>query len=452
MNLKNSLSLLFHMKVNSFLIFLFGITLLCCKKEPAQKGGMRYLGPGRERFKDTLAILPGNNHNDVFASYCPAVNNFFVVHQTTGSQYNFYKCNTEVKLLASKTIDLGTETLLDIKASKTEEAFYTLTSTKNFTSPSSNPINAYKRVNYYFDSTHSCSSSSIFDYQYDDSFNPDPETKGTNFSALNKFDGLGNLVWTKQLDGNYFDGKCLETDLDGNVYVLTADKCPVTPKINTSLSGPLPYYYFVNDSNSFSIYRFTSHGSETFKKTIFHVKDINYANHLALSLNVSKTNITVNNLNDIYTFDLFGNLITQVKPFSNACYSYINSAISNPYCNRTFVTGNVTYDLSNQINNPRYFASYNGASPSVITQITNFSQLTLIDNSENIYLAGSTTLAKLNSSGIFIYGFQYLSDPPFNFILDRNNGSIDKENNLYCFANMLSHIAVYKFDDAGKYK
>lgn len=439
------------MKAHSFLLSLLLIAFLACKKDPAQKGEPKFAGAGREKFKDTLALLPGNNLNDVFVSYCMPMNNFFVIQKTSGSQYNFYKCNTEIKLLESKTIDLGPEILLGIKASKTEDAFYTLTATKNFSYTSSTLINAYKRVNYTFDSTHTCNSTSLFDYQYDDQFNLNPETKGPNFSTLNKFYGLGNLLWTKQLDGNYFEGQCLETDLEGNVYVLTADRNPVTPIINTSISGPLPYYDFVIDGNSFSIYRFTKHGSQTFKKTISHVKDIMYNSYFKISLNVSKTNVNVYNAHEIYTFDLFGNLVTQTKPLSNACYSYISSAISNPYCNNTFVTGNVSYDLINSQNNPRYLAAYNGASPFIIKQPINYSQLTLIDNSENIYLAGGSSVAKINNIGNPIYDFQFLSDPPYVFYLDRNSGAIDKENKLYCFANMLSHIAVYKFDDTGKY-
>jgi len=439
------------MKSNLFLFFFLAVALLACKKEPAQKGSLQNPGPGREKFKDTLALLPGTNHNDVFVSYGAAVNNFFVLHQTSTSQYNFYKCNTEVKLLSYKTIDFGTEKLISIKASKTEDAFYTLTATKNFSQTASTLINAYKRVNYYFDSTHSCNSSSLFDYQYDEAFDPNPETKGINFSTLNKFDGLGNLLWTKQLDGNYFDGACLETDLEGNVYVLTADKYPITYVLNTSITGPVPYYDPVMDGNNFSIYRFTQHGNQTFKKTISHVKDVLYNSDLKISLNVSKTNISVYNTYEIYTFDLLGNLLTQNKPQLNICYNYISSAISNPYCNRTYVTGYITYNLSDPMGYAKYLAAYNSSSPFIAAQAINYSQLTLIDNSENIYLGGGTYLSKINSSGISIYSGQYLFGNPFNFILNRNNGAIDKENKLYCFANMLSHIAVFKFDDTGKY-
>ncbi len=440
------------MKKIILLAFTAIIVSNCSKKPFPVDPPITSSGGAREKFKDTLVLYASPNYNNIFVTYCPSNNSFFAVQKISTSQYNLHKSDLEINLIYTKTIDLGPNELIGIKGAQNECSFYTLNSTNNFIPGNQPLINAYARSNYIMDSASHCMINKIYDYQYDDSFQSGADIKGVNYSTLNKFDANGNLVWSNQLTGNYFDGNSLETDPSGNIYVLTANKLPRTPKLNVAFSSTLiPYYDLVVDSNSFSIYKFNSSGNQIFKKTITQVKDINYWTFNP-SLNVSKTNITISNINNLYTFDLDGNLLSQNKPVSNACYNYISSVISNPEINNTFVCGTLNYQQGNPAASLRYIASYNGTSPTVLSQTANYSQLTLIDNLENIYLASSSYLAKINNNGGFTYGFLPLYDPPYNFILDKKSGVIDKYNSLYCFSNRLDHIAVYKFDNDGKYK
>jgi len=300
------------------------------------------------------------------------------------------------------------------------------------------------------DSSYHCISK-IYDYTFDDSFNINGEIKVNNNSTLNKFDGFGNLMWTKQLDGNYFDGKALETDQNGNVYVLTASKHPLTPKLSSAYSSTLvPYYEFVTDSNSISIYKFDNNGNQEFKKTLLNIKN-NTPNSFNPSLSLSKTTITIANTDNLYMLDLDGNLISQNKPIANTCYNYINSIISSPFINHTFINGQVNYLFNS--NRLGYLAFYNSTAPVIISQSNNLSyDFLVIDNLENIYVGSAlnSTIKKLNNNGTVLY-FNSLLDGNYSFGLSKRSTVLDLGNSLYTFSNKIDQIAVYKFDSDGKF-
>lgn len=439
------------MKNTLILIVTLATLVSSCKKKSSEESPTTTNSNIRDKFRDTLVLQSINNYNPVFATYCAFSDDFFVVQKKAGTQYEFYKCDIEINQIFSKTLNLGSDSLLEIKASKTENSFFTLTSTNNFTTPNPLYINAYVLNNFSLDSTSNCAFK-LTDYYFEPSFNVSSEQQNNNKSTLNKFDGTGALLWTKQLDGNLFDGQALETDLNGNIYVLTASKHPLAPKLSSAFTSTLvPYYEYMTDSNSCSIYKFDTYGNQEFKKTILNFKE-NNPQSFKPSLTLSKTVITISNTNSIYMFDLYGNLLSQNKPFINTCYNYINSTVSNPYITHTFISGSINY--INSVTNSGYFALFNGLSPSIITQSNNLNyEFVAIDQLENIYLGGlfNTTLKKLNNNGSILYNSP-LYDAPYSFGLSKKSTVIDMNNSIYTFSNRNDLIAVYKFDSNGKFK
>lgn len=438
------------MKKNILPFLLVLILLSCNKKSNTPEVLPDPASNSRSKFKDTLVTNTSANTNEIFASYNPSNDNLIVVQQISGSQYKLYKCDADIKLLGSATIDLGPDQLIEIEASKKEDAFFTLTATNNYQTINPVFINAYVIQNPYLDSTSNCISK-IFNYAYDDAFNLNPETMGNNYSTLNKFDQNGTIAWTKQLDGNYFDGRAIETDQNGNVFVLTSSRFPLTPKLNSTFTGTLvPYYDFVNDSNSISIYKFDKHGTQLFKKTIQNVKEISPFGFNP-SLSLSDNYLTVSNTNNIYVLDLYGNLYSQTKPIVNSCYSYINAAISNPFIKQTFVMGAINYNQSTSSLNYMSVTS-NGSSHSTISQSANLNTKFIVaDNIGNVFMTQlGTDLRKIDRYGNLLIN-KGIIDGATSFGMAKRSSLVDKNNSLYVFRNDITQILVYKFDDAGNY-
>ncbi|MBL7921383.1 MAG: hypothetical protein JNJ40_13785 [Bacteroidia bacterium] len=438
------------MKKNLLPFLLIFITLLSCNKKSDSPEVLPDTGNSRTKFKDTLVTNTSANTNEIFASYIPLTNNLVVVQQISGSQYKLYTCDAEIKSLRSATINLGPDKLIEIEASKKEDAFFTLTATNNFQAKNPVFINAYVIQNPYLDSTSNCIPK-IINYAYDPAFNLTPETNGNNYSTLNKFYKNGTIAWSKQLDGNYFDGRAIETDQNGNVFVLTSSRFPLTPKLNSTFSNTLvPYYDLVNDSNRISIYKFDRYGNQLFKKTIQNVKEISSFGFNP-SLNLSDNYLTVTNTNNLYVFDVYGNLYSQSKPVINSCYSYVSAAISNPLIKQTYIIGTINYNQSTNFLNYMSVTN-NGSTHSTISQSANLNTKFIVaDNVGNVYMTQLVTdLRKMDRNGNLVIN-KGLIDGATSFGMSKRSSLVDKNNSLYVFRNDITQILVYKFDDKGNY-
>ena len=436
-----------------FILFLLLIICISCKKDTKINSSIPTNSSNlRSKFKDTLVTYSTNNSNQPFASYCNASNSFYIVQKSAGTQFYLYKCDQEINLIYSKIINLGSDSLMEIKASNQEDAFYTLTGTNNFNNSNPFYINAYV-FNINSDSINNCTPK-VADYVYQNAFNANGENKGANYSILNKFDGQGNLLWAKQLDGNYNKQHSIETDVNGNIYVLAANRYPFRPKLNSAYTTSLaPYYDFVNDSNSFSIYKFDISGNQIFKRTITNIKET-IQRQFSPALSLSKSNILITNFNNFFVFDLNGNLLSQNKPISNICYNYINNAITNPYIDNIFINGILNYSNSNSSNNLGYLAKLKGSIPLIVTQSNNlYYNFSIIDNLQSIYLADDFTnfLTKIDNNANIVYANKPLFDAPYYFGLPKKSTIVDVNNSLYSFVNRLNGIAVYKFDSNGNF-
>ena len=158
------------MKNRIILLVTLIVFLSSCKKKGNDEITSTNNSSFRPKFKDTLVIQSGNNYNNVFATYCPFTNDFFILQKNTNNQFDFYKCDIEINNVVSKTLNLGADSLIEIKASKTENSFFTLTSTNNFATPNPLYINAYILNNFSLDSASNCTFK-LTDYYFEPSFN-----------------------------------------------------------------------------------------------------------------------------------------------------------------------------------------------------------------------------------------------------------------------------------------
>jgi len=100
------------MKKSIFL--LIGLTLLFfnCKKKSKDDSLLSNNSSIRTKFKDTLVLHSGNNYNDIYATYCSFSDRFFVIQKNATALYDFYNCDIEINNTISKTINLGSESLI----------------------------------------------------------------------------------------------------------------------------------------------------------------------------------------------------------------------------------------------------------------------------------------------------------------------------------------------------
>jgi hypothetical protein len=162
--------------------------------------------------------------------------------------------------------------------------------------------------------------------------------------------------------------------------------------------------------------------------------------------------VTIANTDNLFIFDLEGNLLSQSKPIVNSCYNYINSIISNPNIDHTFVNGTIRYSNYVSFSNiSGYFALYNATIPVVVSQSNNLTyNFSVVDNLENIYLGGfNKVVKKLDPNGTIIYTNFFINESELN--LTGKSSVTDKNNALYSFSNALDRIVVYKFDTNGNF-
>lgn len=431
------------------LFYLTFIFLIACKKD-----GSSVLNPSqsssRNKFIDTVTNSTTSSE-PLFIANTKASNNFFIVQKQSGSFYTLYKADDDMNVINTKTISLGPEKLMQIKGSQVSDDFYTLNATYNFTYTGNTLVNAYVNDNITHDTLSSCNSTTINYYSFNNALNLSSETALQNNSTLRKFDASGNESWNKTLEGNYYESNSLETDLYGNIYVLTANRGGYSPKASNQYTvGPVPYFNFQLDSNQFSLYKFDINGTLIFKKTIINVYDES-PGQFTPRLSLSSNNVSVSNSNSIYIFDLMGNLASSVKPLNNSCFNYLKSNVSNVNYPFIFIHGKLNY-VNGGSNNPKYFVKYNAGGFNA-TILNNFgAEITMMDANGNCYCtANNTTLLKLDNTGSIVYS-KALYFPPFSVLTTINNTISDKYNSIYIFEKRLNQILSYKLDSNGDFQ
>lgn len=421
-----------------------------CKKDPALPININPQSTARTKFVDTVTNAC-TSANPLFVTHTGASNFIYLVQKLTPGLYSLYKTDDDLNVLLTKTISISSGELIQIKGSQVSDDFYTLNATYNFDTPGNTLVNAFVNKNIVHDTMSACNSTKLYDYVFDNSLNLSAEINLQNNSTLKKFDDSGNLSWAKTLDGNYFQGNSLETDIYGNIYVLTANRGGYSPKASTQYTaGSVPYYDFKLDSNQFTLYKFNINGFQIFKKTISSVYD-DYPGEFNPRLALSSNNVAVSNSNNIFIFDLNGNLVSSSKPIKNSCFNYLRSNVSNLSSPYIFIHGGINY-VTGGSNNPRYFVKYSASGYNTAV-LNNFGvEITMMDATGNYYCtANTTTLLKLNNTGAIIYS-KPLYFVPYNILSTINNTIIDKYNSLYIFEKRLNQILAYKLDSNGNFQ
>lgn len=426
------------------------LLVVSCKKDSAPIIKINPQSAARTKFVDTVTNTC-TSANPIFATHSGASNFIYLVQKLTPGSYSLYKADDDMNVLLTKTISLSSGELIQIKGSKVSDDIYTLNSTYNFNFPGNTLVNAYVNNVILRDTLSTCNTTSINDYSFENSLNLSSETNLQNNSNLNKFDGSGNLSWSKTLDGNYFESNSLETDVYGNIYVLTANRGGFSPKASTQYTtGSVPYYNYKLDSNQFSLYKFDINGIQIFKKTISAVYEES-PGQFTPRLSLSSNNVAVSNSNCIFIFDLNGNLVSSSKPIKNSCINYLRSNVSNISSPFIFIHGSLNY-VNGGSNNQKYFVKYS-ASVYNTAGLNNFgAEITVMDSNQNYYCtSNATTLVKLNNAGTIAYS-KPLYFAPYSILTTINNTICDKYNSLYIFEKRSNHILAYKLDSNGNFQ
>jgi hypothetical protein len=430
-----------------FLICL--VAFISCKKE--KKKDPRPTGQGqaiRAHYSDVLETSSlSQNPLFVTRSGSSASDNFYVIQKMSGSSYNLIVSDREANVESTKLIELNADSLVDVCGSRVTNEFFTLTASNKYSYNSGAVMSAYVYSSSYYDSTNCGDDNYAYSYEFNSNFQLTTPVPIQNFSQLKKFDETGHEVWSRTLDGNFFSGNALETDLEGNIYVLTATKPAMEPKKVEFLSGIIPYYTFKRDSNSFTLHKFTAFGNLLFKKTITNVHDgtpFSFEPGLALS----GTAVFVWNLNNLFTFDLECNLISKVKPLKDVCYNLISSAVSSPFIPNLIVKGKQYFTFSSS--NPYYTKLNVTAANTTVNNTKIPTGLFAVDNLQNTYAGSGTVLSKISNSGTEVYK-KTLFNGTNSFTVNARNHVIDKNNSFYCFSLENGVIKVYKFDENGNF-
>ncbi|MFC2100255.1 hypothetical protein ACFLRZ_00345 [Bacteroidota bacterium] len=182
-----------------------------------------------------------------------------------------------------------------------------------------NPITAYSNVwawaNHYLDMNNNC-----LDF-YELSSGPFI-TQGDNISKsyIQKISDTGNLLWTKEINGNYFPGKAI-CNKNGNYYFITYKSYGFVAEplfdTNNIFQDTIKYPH---NKNIITLHKMSSAGVIIWEKDITNV--IDYAQfHVSngCDLTLSLSNIFIRSQRSLYVFDLNGNLISSYNPVSSYC-------------------------------------------------------------------------------------------------------------------------------------
>lgn len=416
-----------------------------CKKDVSE---VNYdIGERRAWFTDTLGI-DSVGTNPLFVAYSEYRGTIYVVQKKFGSVYQLTKCDNEINVIYSKTIDLGPNQLIQIVGGKNQDCFYTVTASNAFQVTSVQSIGAYTAFPYI--DTVCYKTFPISYYIYEPDFHLTNMVYNTNHTELKKYKSNGEEEWKKTEEGNFFSGSALQVDMDDNIYLLSAKRFPLRFKLNLNYSSAIPYYDVVADSNSFSLSKFSISGKLLFKNEICCVYQENgFLSGFNPSLSLSSSALYVNNINGLYSFNLNLELQSQKKPLKNTCYNFLKSVVTNPNIPFVCVSGYLRY-VSNNLN--FYQATLVNTDEISVLQNLNFSHdYFAIDKSKNLFSVSlSNRIIKIKSDGTEV--FSKILNPDFLWqTLNKNNCFLDRYDNLYCFSLENGLIKVYKLDENGNF-
>jgi hypothetical protein len=421
-----------------------------CKKGPAAS-----LIPGnspnsREKFVDTVT-LNVSQPNALFVANTKSANQFYIFQKQSSNSLTFYKADADMKVSLTKTISLTTASVIGVTGSQVSDDFYILGSTYNFSYGSSQVINAYVYAGVTRDSLIACDSVPYNCYNFNPAFNPSAEINLQNQSILQKYDPNGTISWSKMLEGNFYQGNCMETDLYGNVYVLTATRGGYAPRLNSIYSNSLSAFYDMKlDSNQFSLYKFDINGTQVFKKTFTGIRE-DIAGQFKPMLALSGKNVSVNNQNCIYVFDPDGNLILTTKPIKNSCYNYVYNCLGNGFSDNLLVHGTLNYNNGNQ-SAQKYLATINNGAYTGTVSSNISSSSSLMDRHEKCYYlqpGGSITKTDINGNILYDKTLYYAG---WNVLSGNFCAVADKYGAFYLFQARTNAILVYKLDSSGNFQ
>jgi len=425
--------------VISFVIILF----VSCRKESDP------VFSSHEPFYSKTLQVAGRSQYDLFAG-CSKNNFLYIVQKEAGSSYFLTKCTGDLTIAYQRNIELGEEKLMRVVGSVKDDCFFTVSASDNIGDIPPETVSAFVYVGKKPGSA-SCNVSAS-DYSYYNSFNYKPEQKVVNRTILRKFNKAGDQVWKCEFEGNYYRGNPLSMDDEGNLVLLTANRAPYRPYMNKKLSGGLtPYYDFPTDSNSFTIQKINNNGNVIALKTMYNVIQTQFYS-FEPSLSVSAKEIYVSNQNNLYVFDKYFRLVTDVKPLDNSCNNEIRTVVANPYTDTVFVSGGLLKEFLQYNNYTAQLKRHRLIKSS--QNLNSEANFVLMDNEGYVYAVdkyGFSKLAKYSPGGEQIYN-KSLYDHGFLVSFRWQSMMTDRSNKLIIVLLQSYRIQVYKLDEKGNFE
>jgi len=210
--------------------------------------------------------------------------------------------------------------------------------------------------------------------------------------------------------------------------------------LNHTLSGLVPYYYGLPDSNAINVYRFDGNGHQIFKTTIEGVKGRNERLYISLS----KTAIYIGSENSFFILNKEGQIISSKDPLSDNCYygGFYNCA--RPDVATAFVGADVRYSPIRSVNQ---WYRYDNIVGSKFNMIEYGKGLVAMDSQGSYYLTAPNKLTKMSVDGAMIYDVPKIRFSP---IVQFWISIVDRFDFFYGFAGGKDGFDVYKFDNKGR--
>ena len=388
-------------------LLLIATALLCsCKKDSKKKSDTSVTDqePWTNRVVITGSIEP--------LAFQVAVSNpkhksrYLILQATASPGPKVYSVSGDGTSLTLPEVDIGPLKLFDFCGSRSDGSFYILTASDHPDLVTQSLFGWF----YKYDNP-DAAFPGCYDlynpHKYEYGEIPLAVQKAVNVVELRKFDSSGQLTWVKQIPGVCSHSKAIETDSEGNVYLVVSEKRISSWKKVDSLQGD--YYISAEDSNKITLYKFSAAGEQLFQTSLDVVIKVRGHEGLNPELAVTKGAVYVRTGTDIAAFSTNGRYAGSFLPGINTCYNLPLQLFANPEAFDLIVHGYLGDDL-----HASYLSKvYTTSTVAFRGGLSHSPNLFGRDRAGNLFELGNYRLKKVTPGGDEIYGWDLTAEISF---------------------------------------
>jgi len=180
-------------------------------------------------------------------------------------------------------------------------------------------------------------------YELQSSYTPSFVLPPNNTNSLTKIDTAGNVLWTKEFEGNYFSGTSLDTTADGHILLLTSVIAGFGDKLVMNNGLFQDTILRPTDNHQVKLHKIDTNGNLVWETKVDSILEFERENAIStsyLSLCCGQDEILVNTKNATITFDLEGNVLNRFHPITGKDSSRPLKVASAPN-NSNYYCGNI---------------------------------------------------------------------------------------------------------------